>query len=82
MEWLKTSIMYRRGVGHGSVGTTHELAEARQGKYHFTIGPYSDPVLSIRPGERVVVQTRDAFDGHVKTEQDLRGAGRRQYLVA
>ena len=41
MEWLKTSIMHTRGVAHGSVGTTHELTEARQGKYHFTIGPYT-----------------------------------------
>ena len=71
MEWLKTSIMHTRGVAHGNVGITHELTEARQGKYHFTIGPYTDPVLSIQPGDRVVVQTRDAFDGHVKTEQDL-----------
>ena len=71
MEWLKTSIMHARGVAHGNVGTTHELTEARQGKYHFTIGPYTDPVLSIQPGDRVVVQTRDAFDGRVKTEQDL-----------
>ena len=71
MDWLKTSIMHTRGVARGSVGTTHELTEAKQGKYHFTIGPYTDPVLSIRPGDRVVVQTRDAFDGHVKTAQDL-----------
>ncbi len=71
MDWLKTSIMHTRGVAGGVVGTTHELTEAKQGKYHFTIGPYTDPVLSIRPGDRVVVQTRDAFDGHVKTEQDL-----------
>ena len=71
MEWLKTSIMHTRGVAHGNVGITHELTEARQGKYHFTIGPYTDPVLSIQPGDRVVVQTRDAFDCHVKTEQDL-----------
>ena len=71
MEWLKTSIMHTRGVARGSVGTTHDLTEAKQGKYHFTIGPYTDPVLSIEPGDRVVVQTRDAFDGHVKTAQDL-----------
>ena len=71
MDWLKTSIMHTRGVAGGGVGTTHELTEARQGKYHFTIGPYTDPVLSIRPGDRVVVQTRDAFDSKVKTAQDL-----------
>jgi acetamidase/formamidase len=71
MDWLKTSIMHTRGVAGGRVGATHDLSEAVQGKYHFTIGPYTDPVLTIAPGDRVVVQTRDAFDGKVGTEQDL-----------
>src|SRR5690606_1642209 len=60
-----------RGVAGGNVGDTHELTEARQGTFHFTMGPYSEPVLTIRPGDRVVVETRDAFGGAVKTEQDL-----------
>ena len=71
MEWLKQSIMHTRGVAGGKAGATHELTEARQGKYHFTMGPYSDPVLSIAPGDRIVVETRDAFGGAVKTEKDL-----------
>ena len=71
MNWLKESIMHTRGVARGQVGKTHELTEARQGKFHYTIGPYSDPVLSIAPGDRVVVETRDAFDGKIRTEKDL-----------
>jgi acetamidase/formamidase len=71
MNWLDTSIMRQRGVAQGRAPETHELTEAVQGKYHYTIGPYSDPVLKIRPGDRVVVETRDAFEGKVKTEQDL-----------
>ena len=71
MSWLNTSIMASRGVASGRVGATHDLSEAVQGKFHFTIGPYTDPVLTIRPGDRVVVQTRDAFDGKVRNEQDL-----------
>jgi amidase len=35
------------------------------------MGPYSDPVLNIDPGDRVVVETVDAFEGVIKTEQDL-----------
>ena len=35
------------------------------------MGPYSDPVLKIDPGDRVVVETVDAFDGVIKTEKDL-----------
>ena len=55
MNWLEQSIMYSRGVARGKVGETHELTEARQGKFHYTMGPYSDPVLNIRPGDRVRV---------------------------
>lgn len=71
MTWLDSSIMYTRGMARGKQGTTHELTEAKQGKYHYTMGPYSAPVLHIRPGDRVVVETRDAFEGAIKTEQDL-----------
>jgi amidase len=70
MDWLENSIMYRRGLAGGKVGTTHELTEARQGTYHYTMGPYSQPVLHIRSGDRVVVETRDAFEGAIKTEAD------------
>jgi acetamidase/formamidase len=63
--------MYRRGVAKGRVHATHALTEAAQGTYHYTIGPYSQPVLQVRPGDRVVVETRDAFEGKVKTAQDL-----------
>lgn len=71
MKWLTESIMDTRGEAKGRVGETHELTEARQGTYHFTMGPYSEPVLAIRPGDRIVVETRDAFGGAVKTEQDM-----------
>ncbi|MEW9586189.1 hypothetical protein [Paraburkholderia sp. DGU8] len=66
MKWLEKSIMYTRGVARGEVRQTHELTEARQGKFHYTMGPYSDPVLHIAPGDRVIVETRDAFDGKIR----------------
>jgi acetamidase/formamidase len=71
MDWLDQSIMRLRGVAQGRTPQTHSLTEALQGKYHYTIGPYSDPVLKVRPGDCVVVETRDAFEGAIKTEQDL-----------
>ncbi len=71
MSWLDDSIMYTRGLAGGKLGKTHELTEKRQGKFHYTIGPYSEPVMEIKPGDRVVVETRDAFEGKIKTEQDL-----------
>ncbi|MFK7966477.1 MAG: acetamidase/formamidase family protein [Burkholderiaceae bacterium] len=71
MTWLSDSIMATRGVAKNQTGATHQLGEAEQGEYHFTMGPYSDPVLSIKPGDRIVVETKDAFGGAIKTEQDL-----------
>ncbi len=70
-SWLETSILFAKGVAKGKVGATHELTEAKQGKYHYTMGPYSDPVLHIKPGDRIVVETRDAFEGAIKSEKDL-----------
>ena len=55
-------------------GTTHLLSEERQGTFHFTMGPYSSPVLQIQPGDRVTVETRDAFGGVIHTEDDLPSA--------
>ena len=49
MQWLSDSIMHARGVAGGQTGATHELTEAKQGKYHFTMGPYSEPVLTVKP---------------------------------
>ena len=67
MGWLDTSIMRTRGEAQGCTPETHALTEAKQGKYHYTIGPYSDPVLHVRPGDRVKVNTRDAFKGVIRT---------------
>ena len=40
--WLDGSIAALRGVGWRGKSRLHELTEAAQGKYHYTIGPYSD----------------------------------------
>src|SRR4051794_23330428 len=66
--------MVRRGVAGGKVGATHALTEERQGTFHFTMGPYSEPGLEIEAGDRVVVETRDAFGGVIHTESDLPSA--------
>ena len=71
MSWLNSSIMRARGVAQGRSPVTHHLTEARQGKFHYTIGPYTDPVLEVKPGDRIVVDTRDAFEGKVRTVHDL-----------
>lgn len=69
-SWVSRSIMHRRGSAAGKAGKTHTLTEDQQGEFHFTIGPYSKAVLSVAPGDRIVVDTRDAFSGRIKTEAD------------
>src|SRR5690349_18220939 len=68
--WLDDSIVAKRGIGWGGKSRLHDLTEAAQGKYHYTIGPYSDPVLTVRPGDRIRVETRDAFEGAIRSESD------------
>ena len=71
MSGMDSSVMKTHGVAGRKEGTTHQLTEAKQGKYHYTMGPYSNPVLHVEPGDRIVVETRDAFEGAIKTEQDM-----------
>ena len=54
--WLGDSIMAQRGIGCDAAGETHHLTEELQGTYHYTMGPYSNPVLEIKPGDTVVVE--------------------------
>ena len=68
--WLDGSIAALRGVGWRGKSRLHELTEAAQGKYHYTIGPYSDAVLSVKPGDRIRIETRDAFEGAIRSESD------------
>lgn len=68
--WLQDSLMNRAGMAAGRTPATHHLGEAEQGRFHYTIGPYSDPVLKVAPGDRIVVDTRDAFEGAITSEND------------
>lgn len=70
MTWLSKSWMASRGVAKGTKGKTHLLSEAVQGKYHYVYGPYAEPVLRIEPGDVVVAETQDAFEGKLVRETD------------
>ncbi|MDR5773680.1 acetamidase/formamidase family protein [Caballeronia sp. LP006] len=70
MKWLEDSIMMKRGVGASREPVEHHLTEELQQTFHYTIGPYSQPVLHVKPGDRIVVETRDAFEGKIKEETD------------
>lgn len=70
MTWLSESIMARRGVAAGRVMTTHTLTERQQGKYHYVYGAYAAPVMHVAPGAVITVETHDAFEGQIRSEDD------------
>ncbi|MEZ0168695.1 acetamidase/formamidase family protein [Microvirga sp. TS319] len=70
MSWLENSYMARKGMARGNSGETHQLNGEKQGKYHYVYGPYAEPVLTVKPGDVVVAETQDAFEGAIKTESD------------
>src|SRR3712207_7285534 len=48
-----------------------QIREVRQeGPYHFTMGPYYEPVARVESGERVAIFTEDAFGGSITSEED------------
>jgi hypothetical protein len=69
-QWIDQSIVARRGVNWAKKPVLHNLTEAVQGKFHYKIGPYSDPGLTVAPGDRIGIETRDAFEGAIRTERD------------
>ena len=68
--WFDESFMVQRGAAKGVAGKTHHLSEERQGRYHYVYGPYAEPVLRIEPGDVIVAETLDAFEGRLRTEAD------------
>lgn len=48
-----------------------QIREIRQeGSYHFTMGPYHEPVARAKSGETVAIYTEDAFGGSITSEED------------
>ena len=71
MDWTETSIMARHGVAGGRPGAQHSITIADQGAFHYVYGPYVDPVLTVAPGAVVTVETHDAFEGKITSEDDV-----------
>ncbi|MFK7765416.1 MAG: acetamidase/formamidase family protein [Roseobacter sp.] len=70
MSWIETSIMGRKGVAKGAVQAEHSITIEDQKTFHYVYGPYADPVLEVDPGAVVTIETHDAFEGKVVTEDD------------
>lgn len=73
-DWFDLSYMAGKGVSNRKAGQTHHLTETVQGEFKFVYGPYANPVLRIRPGDRVIAQTLDAFGGAIRSVKDMPSA--------
>jgi acetamidase/formamidase len=71
MSWIETSLMARKGVAKGRETGAHKLTIAEQGEFRYVYGPYAPPTLTVEPGALIEVETHDAFEGKVVTEDDL-----------
>jgi amidase len=45
--------------------------EVRPESYSYVFNPYRMPVARVKPGDKVLLYTNDAFEGRIKTEADL-----------
>ena len=69
-NWLSDSIMAKKGEANGKQNSSHSITEDSQGKYHYVLGAYAEPVLKVDPGALISVETHDAFEGKIEKETD------------
>ncbi len=48
-----------------------DLVEVIPEDYSYVFNPYREPVARVKPGQRVVIHTEDAFESRIKTAEDL-----------
>ncbi|MDP8946784.1 MAG: acetamidase/formamidase family protein [Actinomycetota bacterium] len=51
--------------------STGDLVEVVPEDYSYVFNPYREPVARVKPGQRVVIHTEDAFESRIKTAGDL-----------
>jgi amidase len=51
--------------------STGDLVEVVPEDYSYVFNPYREPVARVKPGQRVVIHTEDAFESRIKTVEDL-----------
>lgn len=71
MSWIEQSLMARKGVAQARERARHRLTLGEQGAMRYVYGPYEAPTLTITPGAVIEVETHDAFEGRIVTENDL-----------
>jgi amidase len=47
------------------------VLEIKSEQYQYVFSPYSKPIARVKPGDRIIVHTNDAFESRIRTEEDL-----------
>ena len=78
-NWLSDSIMAKKGEANGKQNSSHSITEDSQGKYHYVLGAYAEPVLKVDPGALISVETHDAFEGKIEkvTHEEIQQAAKK-----
>jgi amidase len=45
--------------------------EIKSEQYHYVFSPYSKPIARVKPGDRIIVHTNDAFESRIRMKEDL-----------
>jgi acetamidase/formamidase len=53
------------------VTTEAQTVEVKPDSYSYVFNPYREPVAQVKPGDRVIVHTNDAFESRIKSKDDL-----------
>jgi acetamidase/formamidase len=48
-----------------------ETIEVKPKEYSYVFSPYREPVARVKPGDKVVIHTNDAFESRIKMKEDL-----------
>lgn len=54
-----------------SMADDARMVEVRAETYSYVFNPYREPVARVRPGDRVVIHTDDAFESRIQSKDDL-----------
>ena len=61
-DWFSSSIMAKRGIASGETGRKHRSTDAEQGAHTFVYGPYVKPIMTLEPGDTLVVDKTNFND--------------------
>jgi acetamidase/formamidase len=48
-----------------------QVVEVKPESYSYVFSPYREPIVKVRPGDRVMIHCNDAFESRINTKDDI-----------